>query len=199
MHVQKTIDAAKSLNVRLTLTAVLLAISCSGNLVLAVALMNAKEIVLTPTLPDRVVLSPGRSIDAAYLEAISRDVIYTFLNRTPETDRYFERAMEEVLEPATYQTIKAQMVDDRRTRETTRTSQAFFPEDFYINAPRLYAEVRGRLEISHGADIIATSHKIYALHFVRRGSSVRLSAIGEIKAEASEGEKVKAKTGEGAQ
>src|SRR5258707_13055702 len=105
MHVQKTIDAARTLNVRLTLTAVLLGISASANLVLAVALMNAKEIILTPTLPDRVSLSPGGSIDAAYIEAVSRDVVYTFLNRTPETDRYFERAMDAILEPATYQKI----------------------------------------------------------------------------------------------
>lgn len=198
MHVQKTIDAAKALNVRLTLTAVLLGISASANLVLAVALMNSKEIILTPTLPERVSLSPGGSIDADYLEAVSRDVIYTFLNRTPETDRYFERAMEAVLEPATYQKIKAQMVDDRKVRETTRSSQAFFPDDFYVNAPRLYAEVRGQLEISHGSDIVETSPKIYALRFVRRGSSVRLTSIGEIKPEASEGERVKSTHGEGA-
>ena len=199
MHVQKTIDAAKSLNVRLTLTTVLLGIAVSGNLVLAVALMNAKEIVLAPTLPDRVSLSPGGSINADYLEAVSRDVIYTFLNRTPESDRYFERAMEQVLEPATYQKIKADLVDERKTRETTRTSQAFFPEDFYVNAPKLYAEVRGQLEISHGSDIVETSRRIYALHFARRGSSVRLSAIGEIKPEASEGERLKVSSPSGAQ
>jgi conjugal transfer pilus assembly protein TraE len=198
MHVQKTIDSAKSLNVRLTLTTLLLAIAVSGNLVLAVALMNAKEIVLTPTLPDRVSLSPGGSINADYLEAVARDVIYTFLNRTPETDRYFERAIEQVLEPATYQKIKADMVDARKVRETTRTSQVFFPEDFYINAPKLYAEVRGQLEVSHGSDIVETSRKIYALRFARRGSSVRLSAIGEIKPEASEGERLKASSPAGA-
>lgn len=198
MHVQKTIDSARSLNVRLTLTTVLLAIAVAGNLVLAVAFLNAREIVLAPTLPERVSLSPGGSLNAEYLEAVSRDVIYTFLNRTPESDRYFERAMEQVLEPATYQKIKADLVDDRRTRETTRTSQAFFPEDFYVNAPKLYAEVRGQLEISHGPDIVETSRKIYALHFARRGSSVRLSAIGEIKPEASEGERLKASQPRGA-
>lgn len=190
MHVHKTIDAARTLNVRLTLTAILLGISASANLVLAVALMNAREIVLTPTLPDRVSLSPGRSLDPAYLEALSRDVVYTFLNRTPESDRYFERAMEGLLEPATYQKIKAQMVDDREARAASRTSQAFFPEDFYVNAPKLYAEVRGRLEISHGADILEARPRIYALQFVRRGASVRLSSIGEIKPAASEGEQV---------
>ena len=57
-------------------------------------------------------------------------------------------------------------------------------------ARALYAEVRGRLEISHGADIVEAKPRIYALQFVRRGSSVRLSSIGEIKPTASEGEQV---------
>lgn len=196
MDVHKTIGVARTLNARLTLAVVLLGISASANLVLAVALMNAREIVLTPTLPERVSLSPGGSVDPTYLEALSRDIVYTFLNRTPESDRYFERAMESLLEPATYQKIKAQMVDGRQARAANRTSQAFFPEDFYVNAPKLYAEVRGRLEVSHGADIIEASPRVYALQFVRHGSSVRLSSIGEISAAASEAESVSIKNAE---
>jgi len=187
MHVHRTIATARLLNVRLTLGAALLGVSAAANLVLAVALLNAREIVLTPTLPDQVALSPGRSVDPAYLEALSRDVIYTFLNRTPETDRYFERAMEGLLEPSTYQKIKAQLVDGREARAASRTSQAFFPEDFYVNAPKLYAEVRGRLEVSHGSEILEATPRVYALRFVRRGSSVRLASIDEIKPAASEG------------
>ncbi len=192
MHVQKTIEAGKALNVRLTLTAVLLGLSVSANLVQSVLLMNAREIVLAPTLPDNITLRPGGAINPEYLESVSREAIYTFLNRTPETDRYFERAMEQILEPATYQKIKAEMVDDRKVREASRTSQAFFPDDVFVDAAKLYVEVRGNLEISRGADIVEASRRIYALRFVRRGSSVRLASIGEIKPEASEGEKVKA-------
>lgn len=198
MHVHRTIAIAKGLNVRLTLAAALLGLSVTANLAQAVALLNAKEIVLAPTLPDQVVLRPGGSLDPAYLEAVSRDVVYTFLNRTPETDRYFERTLEGLLEPATYQQVKAQMVDDRRARGAARTSQAFFPEDFYVDAPRLYAEVRGDLQVSNGADILARTPKVYALHFTRRGASVRLRSIGEIPVAQSEAEGARARVAGGA-
>ena len=198
MDVHKTIDAARALNVRLTLTAVLLGLSVSANLVQSVLLMNAREIVLAPTLPDNVTLKPGGAIDPKYLEAVARSAAYTFLNRTPETDRYFERAMEQMLDPATYQTIKAAMVDDRKVREANRTSQAMFIDDVYVDAGKLYVEVGGNLEISRGADIVESARRIYALRFVRRGSSVLLSAIGEIKPEAAEGRKAKVAAERGA-
>jgi conjugal transfer pilus assembly protein TraE len=191
MHVHKTIDSAKSSGRRLTAVSILLAISVSTNLVESVLLTTNKEIILTPTLPDNLVLSPGGVVDPDYLEAVTRDVVYLFLNRTPETDRYFERAMERIMDASTYQTIKGQLVDDRKRRQDTRTSQAFFPSDFYVDAEKLYAEVRGNLEVSRGTEIVETHPKIYALRFVRRGSSVRLTSIVEIKPEASLGEKVK--------
>ena len=195
MHVQKTIDAGKALNVRLTLTAVLLGLSVSANLVRSVLLMNAREIVLAPTLPDNVTLKPGGAVDPKYLEQVAREAAYTFLNRTPETDRYFERAMEQILDPATYQKIKAEMVDDRKVREANRTSQAMFIDDVFVDAGKLYVEVGGNLEISRGTDIVESSRKIYAMRFVRRGSSVLLSSIGEIKPEAAEGQKIKVAQG----
>lgn len=191
MDFHKTIDATRALNVRLTLTAVLLGLSVSANLVQSVLLINAREIVLAPTLPDNVTLKPGGGIDPKYLEAVARSAAYTFLNRTPETDRYFERAMEQMLDPATYQKIKAEMVDDRKVREASRTSQAMFIDEVYVDAGQLYVEVGGNLEISRGADIVESARRIYALRFVRRGSSVLLSSIGEIKPEAAEGRKAK--------
>jgi hypothetical protein len=184
MHVRQTIERAKALNLRLALMGGLLGLSVATCLVQSVLLLNAKEIVLTPTLPSSLALSPGGGVPADYLEAVARDVVYTFLNRTPETDAYFERSMEQVIDPATYQKIKAELVDQRKTREATRASQAFFPDDFCVLASKLYVEVSGVLEQSRGAEIVESSHRLYALRFARRGSSVRLSAIGELKPEA---------------
>jgi hypothetical protein len=188
MEVRQTINKAKALNVRLALMGGLLGLSVATCLVQSVILLNSKEIVLTPTLPSSLSLSPGGSVPADYLEAVSRDVVYTFLNRTPETDDYFERAMEQVIDPATYQKIKADLVDQRKTREVTRSSQAFFPDDFCVIAPKLYVEVAGTLEQSKGSEVVESIRKLYALQFTRRGSSVRLSAIGEIKPEARDKE-----------
>jgi conjugal transfer pilus assembly protein TraE len=191
MHASKAIENGKRLNVKLTAMAGALMLSISGNLVMGLLALNSREVVLVPTLPDELSLKTGGLVGADYLERVARDATFLFLNRTPETDRYFERSMEAICDATTYQQIKSAMVDDRKQRQDTRTSQAWFPNDFYVDSAKLLVEVRGILETSKGSEIVQSAPKIYQLRFVRRGSSVRLTSIIEIKPEASEGEKVK--------
>lgn len=191
MHASKAIENGKRLNVKLTALAAVCMVSVSTNLVLGLVALNSREVVLVPTLPDELALKTGGIVDTEYLERLSRDVSFLFLNRTPESDRYFERAIERLVDAATYQQIKAVMVDDRKLRQDGRTSQAWFPDDIYIDAPALYVEMRGLLEVSKGSDVVQSTRKIYALRFVRRGASVRLTSIVEIKPEQSQGEKQK--------
>jgi conjugal transfer pilus assembly protein TraE len=174
-------DNARKLNIRLTLTAMLLGASVATNLVMSVLVMNARSVVLVPTLPEEIEVATGGIVDRGYLERVTRDVTYLMLNRSPETARYFERQIEKISEPATYQEIKKTLVDDRRQRVSTRTSQSFHPYEFYVDPGKLYAEVRGTLEIANGTDIIDSQRKIYALRFVRRGAMIRLSSFVELK------------------
>lgn len=187
-------ENARKLNIRLTVTAVLLGLSVSTNLVQSIYAMNARQVVLVPTLPEELAVKSGGVLDTDYFHRVVRDVTYLFLNRTPETAAYFERAVEKIADVKTYQTIKAALAEDRAERFRTRTSQAFFPEDFYVNPGKLYAEVRGTLETSTGQNMTARERKIYALRFVRRGAAVRLTSFTEIEAGDSEAEDVKPET-----
>jgi len=191
MRIDHAIASARRLNVRLTLTAILLAASVSGNLVQSIVLMSARQVVLVPTLPDNLTINTSGTLDRDYFERVARDVTYLFLNRTPETARYFERAVERVADAATYQAIKASLIDERRQRIASRTSQTFYPDDFYLDPASLYAEVAGSLEVSNGSNILDRRKTIYALRFVRRGASIRLTSFVEIKPEEARGRKAK--------
>jgi conjugal transfer pilus assembly protein TraE len=194
MRLDVSSENARKLNIRLTVTAVLLGASVATNLVQSVYAVNARQVVLVPTLPEELAVKSGGVLDTDYFHRVVRDVTYLFLNRTPETSQYFERAVEKIADARTYQTIKAALAQDRAERFRTRTSQAFFPEDFYVNPGRLYAEVRGTLETSTGPSMTARERKIYALRFVRRGSAVRLTSFTEIRPSDSEAEDVKPQT-----
>lgn len=194
MRLDALSENARKLNIRLTVTAVLLGLSVSTNLVQSIYAMNARQVVLVPTLPEELAVKSGGVLDTDYFHRVVRDVTYLFLNRTPETAAYFERAVEKIADVKTYQTIKAALAEDRAERFRTRSSQAFFPEDFYVNPGRLYAEVRGTLETSTGPNMSARERKIYAIRFVRRGSAVRLTSFTEIEARESEAEDVKPET-----
>jgi len=194
MHAAEAIERAKRLNVRTTALGLGLAVSLAANLAIAMVALDARQVILVPTLPVDTVIRPGASVPPEYLESLSREITWTFLNRTPESDRYLERALERIVEPATYQKLKAQLVDDRKARQETRGSQAWWPDDFYVDPRKNYVEVRGNLAVSKGNEIVQTSRKIYALRFVQHGATLRLASITEITAEQSEGEKVKVST-----
>lgn len=175
---------------RLALTSLLLVASVSGNLVQSTMLMSARQVVLVPTLPDTTTLSSSGALDREYFERVVRDVAYLFLNRTPESARYFERAVERITDARTYQAIKKGLIDDRRQRIASRTSQTFYPVDFYLDPKTLYAEVAGTLEVSNGTDVLERRPSIYAVRFVRRGASLRLTSFVEIKPDDAKGLKV---------
>ena len=187
MRVDHAIAAARRLNLRLTLTAGLLAVSIAGNLAQSVVLMSARQVVLVPTLPETTTVSSSGALDRDYFERVVRDVAYLFLNRTPETARYFERAVERIADAPTYQAIKKSLIDDRRQRIASRTSQTFYADDFYLEPADLYAEVSGTLEVSNGSDILHRRPALYAARFVRRGASLRLTSFVEIKPDEARG------------
>lgn len=191
MRTDHAIQSARRLNLRLTLTAGLLAVSVSGNLVQSIVLMSSRQVVLVPTLPDTMTISANGALDREYFERVVRDVTYLFLNRTPETARYFERAVERIADAETYQVIKAGLIDERRQRTASRTSQTFHPDDFYLDPAGLYAEVSGKLEVSNGTDILDRRDATYALRFVRRGASLRLTSFVPVKPEEARGHKAK--------
>lgn len=191
MRIDHAIASSRRLSLRLTLTAGLLAVSVSANLVQSIVLMSARQVVLVPTLPDNLAISATGALDRDYFERVVRDVTYLFLNRTPETARYFERAVERIADAKTYQAIKAALIDDRRQRIASRTSQTFYPDDFYLDPAGLYAEAAGKLEVSNGSAILDRRQAIYAIRFVRRGASIRLTSFVELKPDEARGRKAK--------
>lgn len=165
------------LNRRLTATAVLLALSVAANAGMATALATMKQTILVPSLTDTVEVSAIGGVDRDYLERLSRDATYLFLNRTPESARYFERNLERITEPATYAEIKAGLIADRQERQQNRTAQVFFPVDFFVDPSKLYVEVTGDLQTTRGDHVLSNERSSFALEFSRHGSLVLLKSF----------------------
>ncbi|WP_438853092.1 TraE/TraK family type IV conjugative transfer system protein [Brevundimonas nasdae] len=180
-------NQARVLNRRLTAVSGLLALSLVANAGLAVAVASMNKVILVPSLTDTVEVSAHGGIDRDYLERLARDATYLFLNRTPESARYFERNLERITEPDTYQEIKSALILDRQEREKTRTSQVFFPTDFYVDPSKLYVEVLGDIQTTNGTRVVETKRMTYGLTFNRHGSMVRLASFVPVEKDKAEG------------
>ena len=180
-------NQARVLNRRLTAVSILLAASITANAAMAVSVATMNKVVLVPSLSDSVEISAHGGVDRDYLERLARDATYLFLNRTPESARYFERNLERITEPETYQEIKAALILDRQERQNTRTSQTFYPNDFFVGPSKLYVEVVGELETSNGTRIVETKRATYGLTFTKRGSMLRLSSFVPVEKDQAQG------------
>lgn len=192
MHSDKSGDAAKRLNVRLTGVTLMLAVSILANGALAIAAVTSRQVVLVPTLPAQTVLAEGAKVPFDYLETVSRDAAYLFLNRTPENGEYFEQQLLKIAEPTTYQAIRNALLDERRTLREQRLSQTFYPLDWYIDPANLYVEVQGNLQKSNGTQVLSTDPKTYAMRFKRRGAGILLASMTEIDPKEAKGPSNKA-------
>lgn len=183
-------EMVRKLNRRATLMGIMLGLSLVASAGMAVSVATMNRTILVPTLVDTVEISPGR-VDRDYLERLSRDVVYTFLNRTPESARYFERNLERLVLPATYIEIKKQLIADRQERQRSQTSQVFYPIDMFVDPSRLYVEATGNLVEMSSAGVVREKQESYALRFRRRGSLVLLESIVPIDRTKAEGRSAK--------
>lgn len=175
---------------RAVILGVLLGVSVVSNAVLAVALTTNNKVVLVPTMPMELSIDANGVVDKEYLENLSRDCVYLLLNKTPETANYFVKRAQQIMDPTTFEQVKVQFEKESLKSEQEHTSQTFYPNDFYVNSSNLYAEVKGTLQITQGQQVLDNQPKIYALHFTRQGTLIRLKSIAEIDPKDSLGSKV---------
>jgi conjugal transfer pilus assembly protein TraE len=167
------------------------AVSIATNGCLAMVLVGQSRTLIVPTIPAEVSIDAYGAPDPLYLERFARDVSFLFLNRSPETLIYFQREAQKIMEPVAYQEMSRLLVKDRQQALQDNRSQAWFPNDFYVDPKTLYVEIRGTIELEQGGQIVDRQDKIYALTFSKTGQLVRLKSFNEITAEESRGEKVK--------
>ncbi len=191
MDFQKTQKERALFAQRSVVLGALLALSLTSTAVLSLCLMNNSRVILVPTLPADASLDANGHVDAEYLEDMSRDVAWLFLNKTPETSAYFERKAQRIMDPVSFEAVKVALEKESAKAEATHTSQAFFPDDFFEDPAGLYSEVRGRLVIMQGTQVVDDQSKLYAMHWSKSGTLVRLQSIAEIDPKDARGEKVK--------
>jgi type IV conjugative transfer system protein TraE len=196
MRTENVNGQARVLNRRLTVLGGMLALSLVANAGMAVSVATQSKVVLVPTLVDSVEIT-GTGVDRDYLERLSRDVVYTYLNRTPESARYFERNLERITSPDTYQEIKSALIADRQARQQSQTSQVYYPVDFFVDPGKLYVEVTGDQLQMNNRQVISDERKMYALTFERRGALVQLKSIETLDRDTARGSRARpANTGE---
>ncbi|MGE7199763.1 TraE/TraK family type IV conjugative transfer system protein [Brevundimonas naejangsanensis] len=192
MKMDNVMKGARDVGRRNTLLIGILALSAAANLGQAVALVSARQTILVPTLTEELTLSGG-GVSRDYLERLARDTTFVFLNRSPQTEEFFDKQVERLTTPETYREIKTALISERLQRQESRASQVFYPNSIYVSPKELYVEVNGRLETMNTREIIKSEDKSYGLTFERQGSLVLLRSFVPLAKNEEKGANVRPK------
>lgn len=189
MKVENLNKGAREIGRRNAALYIMLGLSVSANLALSIGIIGARQTILVPTLTNEMTLRGG-GIGREYLEMLARDATFVFLNRSPQTEEFFDRQVERMTLPATYREIRQALLNERVSRSENRASQVFYPSTFYVDPSDLYVEVTGKLETLNTREVIKSEDKAYGLTFERQGSMVLLASFVPLKPDEQRGAKV---------
>jgi type IV conjugative transfer system protein TraE len=115
-----------------------------------------------------------------YLEAMSRDVIYTMFNLTPDNINYAEKSILSFVHSSSYGIVKSQMNLIKDTITSKKFSTAFYPNSMYPDNTTLSVVVDGTLYTYLGAKEVAKEKKSYEIKYDYTSSKLTLLGIEEV-------------------
>ena len=146
-------------------------------LAVGAAATRDETLVLVPITSERIALSSG-SIEAHYLELVTRDTSLMLLNRAPESLDYWMEQILKVADPAARGHLKAELVKIVDEQRGSDISQAF--ASMRVDTGALTSTVTGTLKTFVGAQVIASQERSFEFTWNRRGLSLGLSGFRQL-------------------
>lgn len=147
------------------------------NLILSISIIRKdQKVILVPFgLNNKVTLSTNRPHNS-YLEAVSRDIIYTILNLTPNNVDYAEKTILSFAHGSSYGKLKNQMEELKKNIVSKKFSTVFYPVAIYPDSSTLTVVIDGVLYTYFGQKEVSREKKKYEIKY--NYTAGRLSIIG---------------------
>lgn len=146
-------------------------------------LLGQKEerVVLVPTLERHAVVST-EFVDPTYLEQVTRDTAYLFLNRSPNNLEYFADQILRIVHPASHADIQRQLAELQKDARDSQVATTFFPTNIYVDPDGLYSEVAGDVQSYVGNTRVTSDLRRYGIQWSYAGLRLSLVDFWELEA-----------------
>lgn len=139
-------------------------------------LLGKKEerVVLVPALQHSAVVST-EFVSPDYLEQVTREIAYLFLNRSPNNLDYFSDQVLRITDPAAHANLKQQLDDLRKDARESQVATTFYPISIHVSPEDYYSEIVGEVQSFVGKTRISAEIKRYGADWSYAG--LRLSLV----------------------
>lgn len=145
------------------------ALLCSNLFLSAVVMFDKKEVVLVPnSLTQEASIINGK-MSAAYMEAMTRDVINLMLNVTPSNIEYTTKSVLKITHPHFYGKLKTSLQERSQDVINRRISIYFSPQTIVPSPDKSGALVVGKLSTYLGKEEVSSEDKTYSITYAFEG------------------------------
>lgn len=141
------------------------------------------KIILIPNNLNKETILYSNKVSNEYLEAYTRDVIYSFLNLTPNNITYNEKTILSLTHPKFYGIIKNQFENLKTAIKSQKFTTTFYLEWILPNNEDLSVVVNGVLITFLGKKEISQVKKQYKIEYSYVSSKLYIIGFNEIKDE----------------
>ena len=137
------------------------------------------DVILQPVIQSPVTISSA-GVSRDYLELITRDTAYAVLNRTPQSLGYWMNSVLKITDPASYGTVKAQMlraIGQLRGSDITQTIDISMID---VHEKELRSAVTGVLHVFVGQKEVSQTPVHYYFEWSYHGLSLKLKGFGTV-------------------
>lgn len=188
MSSERTVNKEKDLIVhQRNLVVIICAILLIIDFMLTICLISSnKSIVLVPNYLTKSSTISGKRPSREYIEAVTRDIIYGFLNLNPDSLEYSARSILGMVHPKFYGEIKEQVKDFQELIKSKKMSVVFYPTEIITNNETLEAIVSGILYTYIGTKQIGKEEKVYEIKYNYNSMELKVIGFSEIKLQEGE-------------
>ena len=161
--------------------AVLFILMVISNLFLTLKLMSKEQItILIPSEVTDTYRINGGNVSESYLIDRTSEIVKAIFNVTPQNVDFMQQTVLRMVYPASYSTIKKQLLALSEVITSRRVTTVYFPSAIKVNAKELTAEAEGDLN-SYLGKVSTSEHKIYRLKFINTGAKLALLEFYEVQ------------------
>ena len=162
----------------------LIAAALGASLVLNAGLLvynasRATDVILQPVIQSPLSISSA-GVSRDYLELITRDTAYAVLNRTPQSLDYWMNTVLKITDPASYGTVKAQMLRAVGQLRGSDITQMIEVSMIDVREKELRSSVTGVLHVFVGQKEVSQTPVHYYFDWSYHGLSLKLKGFGTI-------------------
>ncbi len=124
-----------------------------------------RSVVLVPSSLSGEVSLSNKRVSAAYLENITRDVMNTLLDVTPDNANYSAEQILKITHPQFYGELKQSL--NKRTQEVVskKITTSFYAKTMVVNSAKSQVFVSGKLATYLGTKMVLEEEKTYSISY----------------------------------